>query len=232
MKKLFAITFALLAASMAWAQSQKATVLFGKYYQEKDGQALSPIEWNVLDEKDGKTLLITTKSIDSKPFHHKREAVTWDSCDLRQWLNGAFLQTTFTAEEQAAIASTKVSALKNPRFDTPVGKPTNDKVFLLGYEECLRYMPEDADRKNFPTEYAIAHDCYVNTDGNAAWWLRSNGMSETEHLASWGNFSLRHHYVDDPTIGVRPAIWVNTEYLKKQMYDAAEEFGKEAGIHD
>lgn len=99
---------------MTWAQNPKTTVFFGKYYQDKDGQVLSPIEWNVLDEKDGKTLLITTKAIDSKSFHQKRKAVTWDRCDLHQWLNGAFLQTAFTAREQAAIALTGVSALKKP----------------------------------------------------------------------------------------------------------------------
>ena len=219
MKKLFAITLALFVAGTSWAQNQKATVLFGKYYQDKEGLVLSPIEWNVLDEKDGKTLLITSKTIDSKPFHQKREAMTWDNCDLRTWLNGTFLNTAFSEGERAAIA------LKNPRFDTPVGKATRDKVFLLSYEECLRYMPEDADRKNFPTEYAVAQGCYVNTDGHAAWWLRSNGMSETEpeHLATWGNFSLRHHHVDAPIIGDRPVIWVNTDYLNKQNQNSMNE---------
>ena len=219
------MTFALLTAGMTWAQSPKATVLFGKYYQDNEGQMLSPVEWNVLDEKGGKTLLITAKTIDSKPFHQKRKAVTWDRCDLRQWLNGAFLQTAFTDEEQSAIAVTDLPAVKNPRFDTPVGKATRDKVFLLSYEECLRYMPTDADRKNFPTEYAVAQGCYVNTDGHAAWWLRSNGMNKTEpeHLATWGNFSLRHHHVDDPIIGDRPAVWVNTEYLNKQIAKTMEQ---------
>ena len=218
-KIIFTLSFTLLVASITLGQEKNTSVYFGRYYQDKDGKELAPIEWTVLDNKDGKTLLITAKTIDSKPFHQKRKAVTWDRSDLRTWLNGIFLATAFNAEERAAIALTEVTMLKNPRFDTPVGKPTRDKVFLLSYEECLRYMPTDADRKNFPTEYAVAQGCYVNTDGHAAWWLRSNGMSKTEpeHLATWGNFSLRHHHVDDPSIGNRPAIWVNTEYLNKQM---------------
>ena len=219
MKKslLAAVLVAAATMGLAFGADKGKTVQFGRYYEDKAGKKLTPIEWTVLDEKDGRTLLITTKVIDAQPFHNKRIAVTWDNCDLRTWLNGKFFATAFTKEEQAAIATTEVSAFKNPRFDTPVGKPTRDKVFLLSYEECLTYMPTDADRKTFPTEYAIANDCYINTDGHAAWWLRSNGMSvtEPEHLATWGNFSLRHHHVDDPIIGDRPAIWVDSAYLKK-----------------
>lgn len=72
-------------------------------YQDKEGQVLSPVEWNVLDEKDGKTLLVTAKTIDSKPFHQKRKAVTWDRSDLRQWFNGAFLQTVFKSYLQIGM---------------------------------------------------------------------------------------------------------------------------------
>ena len=216
MKKIIAIQFVAVAATLSFGQAVGKTVLFGNYFQDKDGKKKSPIEWTVLDEKDGRTLLITAKTINAKPFHNKREAVTWDNCDLRKWLNGEFFEAAFSKAEQSAIFVTEVSAIKNPRFDTPVGKPTKDKVFLLSYEECLKYMPTDADRKNFPTEYAVANQCYVNTDGHAAWWLRSNGMSETEpeHLATWGNFSKRHHHVDDPILGDRPVIWVKTSALK------------------
>ena len=209
------LLIASLAATFAFGADKK-TVKFGRYYEDKAGKKLAPIEWTVLDEKDGKTLLVTTKVIDAVPFHNSLQAVTWDNCDLRAWLNGKFLETAFTKAEQNAIALSDVSAVKNPRFDTPVGQPTKDKVFLLSYEECLKYMPTDADRTCFPTDYAIAHECYINTNGHAAWWLRSNGMSETEpeHLATWGNFSLRHHYVDDTIIGDRPCIWVDSKVLR------------------
>ena len=218
MKKIALPFIAFIALGCSNTVINDKTIQFGQYYQSSEGDVMAPIEWNVLDNKDGHTLLITSKTIDSRPFHNTLEAVTWDNCGLRDWLNGEFLDIAFSPEEQDAIALTEVSAIKNPRFDTPVGKPTRDKVFLLSYEECLEYMPTDSLRKNFPTDYAVARGCYVNVDGHAAWWLRSNGMSETEpeHLATWGNFSLRHHYVDDPIIGDRPAIWVKSSYLKKR----------------
>ena len=214
----FIIAIGCISCSAPETNSTKV-VYFGKYPQGKTDATPSPIEWMVLDEKDGNTLLVTAKVIDSKPFHNQQIPVTWDNCDLRTWLNREFYNIAFSPEEQSAIASSEVTADKNPRFDTPVGKTTQDKVFLLSYQECLNYMPQDKDRKCFPTEYAISRGCYINTDGHAAWWLRSNGMSETEpeHLATWGNFSLRHHYVDDPILGDRPAIRVNSAYLEKHQ---------------
>ena len=109
MKKslLAAVLVAAATMGLAFGADKGKTVQFGRYYEDKAGKKLTPIEWTVLDEKDGRTLLITTKVIDAQPFHNKRIAVTW------------------------------------------------------------------------------------------------------------GNFSLRHHHVDDPIIGDRPAIWVDSAYLKK-----------------
>ena len=213
---IFIFLILLLGTVFAFAENEKV-VRFGKYYKDNNTKKLSSIEWLVLDEKDGKTLLITKNVIDAVPFHNKREAVTWNNCNLRTWLNDKFFNTAFSKKEKKAIILSDISAIKNPRFDTPVGEPTKDKVFLLSYEECLEYMPTDQDRKCFPTDYAVNNGCYQNKDGHAAWWLRSNGMSETEpeHLATWGNFSLRHHHVEDPIIGVRPSIWVDSKKLKK-----------------
>ena len=169
------------------------------------------IEWRVLEERGGRALLLADRVLDARPFHGVREPVVWADSDLRAWLNGPFLETAFTAQERGAIVESALEARPNPRFDTPPGRPTHDRVFLLSYEECLRAFPEDARRVCLPTEFAVANGCYTNVDGHAAWWLRSNGMSETEpeHLATWGNFSLRHHHVDDPIIGVRPALWID-----------------------
>lgn len=169
------------------------------------------IEWRVLEERGGRALLLADRVLDARPFHGVREPVVWADSDLRAWLNGPFLETAFTAQERGAIVESALEARPNPRFDTPPGRPTHDRVFLLSYEECLRAFPEDARRVCHPTEFAVANGCYTNVDGHAAWWLRSNGMSETEpeHLATWGNFSLRHHHVDDPIIGVRPALWID-----------------------
>ena len=187
-------------------------IRFGRY----PADAAGPLEWRVLEERDGRVLLLADRVVDARPFHGAREAVVWADCDLRDWLNGPFLEAAFSPEERRAIAESLLEALPNPRFETPPGRPSRDRVFLLSYQECLRAFPEDAARVCRPTDLALANGCYTNADGHAAWWLRSNGMSETEpeHLATWGNFSLRHHHVDDRIIGVRPALWADRSALR------------------
>lgn len=194
------------------------TVLFGQYYQDAAGAQLSPIEWIVLDEKDGYSLLLTKQIIDSKGWINQgRDAITWADSDLKQWLAGEFFNTAFTAEEQAAVATFDVTQPQNPRYSTPAGEPTLDKVTLLSYQELVKYMPTDSERKVKPTAYAVSQGCYENGDGDAAWWLRSPGESAAspEYLASAGSFGARTHYNDERIIGVRPAIWVKTTELTR-----------------
>ena len=103
----------------------------------------------------------------------------------------------------------------NPRYDTPAGEATRDRVTLLSYQELVTYMPTDLIRKTKPTDYAAAQGRYLNPEGDSAWWLRSPGPTPTvpEHLASWGNLGARTHYIDDSSIGVRPAVWARTSAL-------------------
>ena len=43
----------------------RQTVIFGNYYQDSAGAELTPVEWIVLDEQDGYTLLMTKSIIAS-----------------------------------------------------------------------------------------------------------------------------------------------------------------------
>ena len=191
-------------------------VTFGQFYQDAAGAELAPIEWMVLDEKDGYSLLLTRWIIASKGWVDEgRDDITWAETDLRQWLDGEFFNAAFTEEEQSDIAIFDVTQPSNPRYDTPAGEATLDRVTLLSYQELVTYMPTDLIRKTKPTDYASAQGCYLNPDGDSAWWLRSPGPSPTvpEHLASWGNLGARTHYIDDSSIGVRPVLWVRTSAL-------------------
>jgi len=71
------------------------TIKFGKY------------NWRVLDVRDGKALLITENIIERRPYNMKSTKVTWETCTLREYLNGKFLQK-FTAKEQRRIAETRI----------------------------------------------------------------------------------------------------------------------------
>ena len=43
--------------------------------------------WFVLDKKDGKTLIINEKVIEKRPYHHEESEITWETCDMREYLN-------------------------------------------------------------------------------------------------------------------------------------------------
>ena len=104
-------------------------LLFGNYPQEEDGSK-SPVEWLVLCLKGTKALIITRRGIDCRAYNDSHDEKTWETCDLRRWLNGVFFDEAFSDEEKSAVIGSKVLALKNPEYATPPGNDTFDNVFI------------------------------------------------------------------------------------------------------
>lgn len=187
------------------------TVEFGNYYKSSDG-IKEPIEWIVLDMQDNKLLLISKEAIDYKSYHESYTEVTWEKCSLRKWLNGRFLNSAFTHDEQSKIAVTTVTADKNPSFDTPPGNNTTDKIFLLSIPEVNKYFSSDSTRQCQATEYAKVQGAYMDSDnGFCWWWLRSPGQvsndaAYVDHDGYVDNYGFN---VDIGDIAVRPALWIN-----------------------
>lgn len=115
-------------------------VFFGKYTQYDDNSdrklynIKESIKWHVLDIQDGKAFVISEDALDHKPYNEEEEAVTWETCTLRAWLNDKFINEAFSEQEQAIISTVEV--LDNDQED----KICMDKVFLLSYEENQKYM--------------------------------------------------------------------------------------------
>ena len=194
-----------------------AHVYFGDYPQGEKNTEKTPIEWIVLDydESSHSALLISAKGLDTKPYHHTKEEVTWESCDLRMWLNTVFLKTAFNREERAAILVTEVDnspAQDNPEWESGGGSNTQDRVFLLSYHEAMNlYFSRSGDRVCSPTSYARTAGPKELAWDSAAWWLRSPGMYRTDgaHITKKGvgdSCSIREEIVV-----VRPVIRVDAE---------------------
>ena len=179
-----------------------AEVTFGTFNDEA-------ITWYVLAEEDGKALLISKDVLASMPYSDIDAGVTWSESSprpttdvnwvdssLRAWLNGEFLETAFSADEQGAIQVTTLTAAKNnsPRlaadFDSvayTLAPETEDQVFLLSSAEARKYFADNAQRVAYPTAAALEQGVYtgVTTDASGAedpelsgaspWWLRTNG---------------------------------------------------------
>ena len=102
---------------------------FGEYPKGK------PIEWIVLDEAEGAKLLLSRYSLDFMSYNYENVEVTWETSDLRKWMNGYFYEKAFSESEKKHIQTV---ILEND--DKEGGNDTEDKVFALSLSEVEKYF--------------------------------------------------------------------------------------------
>lgn len=210
-------------------------VTFGSYEQDNNltnGQ--EPIEWLVLDVKDGKAFLLAKYGLDRHRYHtekfidddiKKPIKVTWETCEMRSWLNSTFMNTAFTVEEQQSIVLTMVT---NPdsKQGTDGGNDTMDKVYLMSGEESRKYLGQEVyvdatvgyrNDKAHTTPTAYAREQGVEAwkhnrwyDGNCEWWLRTpgKGTNWAGIISFDGGYNTGGYYVTGG-LAVRPVVWID-----------------------
>ena len=159
-------------------------------------------------------------ALDCQKYNEENANVTWETCSLRSWLNGDFLNAAFDPDEQKMIQKTNVTADKNPQFSTAPGNSTEDMVFLLSASEVEAYESLDYARKCQVTEYCIAQGVYkmgtyrLSADDICWWWLRSPGRysSYAAYTLTNGAVYCNGRSVDSGQGAVRPVLWINPEF--------------------
>ena len=111
------------------------TIEFGNYPQDKDGTE-KPIEWIVMKKEGNQVLLLSKYVLDAKPYNEELEEVTWETSDIRQWLNNEFYTTAFNKAEKAKIQTSLIKNEDNSEYGTSGENDTEDKVFLLSKKEA------------------------------------------------------------------------------------------------
>ena len=199
--------------SVLYPAISRDSIIFGKYIQKKAGSP-EPIEWQVLLRENGRMLVISKFALDSQPYNTDTTSVTWGTSSLRQWLNGPFLNTAFSAELQRMIVSSKVTASNNPKYSTSPGRSITDKVFLLSIEEANNYFPADSSRQCLASAYYFTKEANKPNKSKCWWWLRSPGSNSynaafvnVDGTVNYGGHSVGK----DITRAVRPALWINLE---------------------
>lgn len=144
---------------------------------DKSCYKYEPIKWRVLSVSEDGTdaFLLADKTLDGKAFHSNysetvtANTVTWENSDVRGWLNGTFMETAFSAEEQEAIVAAKVENLSYSSYydggtetSAKDGAPTEDRI----------YLPSLADMVN--QEYGFINNFNPTDD------VTEHGFSETE----------------------------------------------------
>jgi hypothetical protein len=191
--------------------------------------------WRVLEEKDGKTLLLSEKIIRTDmPYHDSATNVTWEHCSLRRYLNSNdFLNKFFTNEEREKIQATTIRNDDNKWYGTAGGNHTEDQIFLLSLDEVDKYFGNSGDyegkkRKKFENgkfsednngnflsnQYNESRQAKLpDRETSGWWWLRSPGsLSDYAARVTRGG-GVRvigdSVYGADRVGGVRPAFWVD-----------------------
>ena len=176
-------------------------------------------DWRVLDVQNGKALLLSDKIIKKRAYNAKfeEEDITWETCTLREYLNGEFYNK-FDAAVKTLIAESRIENDDNQCYGTHGGNTTTDKIFLLSIEEVVKYFGDSGQLKNDPRD--DIHDQYnsarIAKDENGAaswWWLRSPGgyANSPAYVRDDGSVRVLGSRVRNGRGGVRPAFWLNLE---------------------
>lgn len=106
-------------------------------------------DWYILEKQKDKMLLITEKVIEKRAYHNTETKVTWETSDIRKYLNHTFLDS-FTESERNRIIEVVNENKYNQWYGTEGGRSTNDKIFLLSIEEVVDYFGDSGqlERKN------------------------------------------------------------------------------------
>ena len=192
-------------------------IFFGNYPQGKNGEC-APIEWDILEEKNGKAMIISHYILDSLTFGQKNN---YKNSSIRRWLNNTFFDIAFTDKEKEIIESTTVNnsagstGHKKNKFAC---EHTNDKVFLLSYEEAVLFYKKKELRRAKGTTYAMKKNLYVESGteyGN--WLLRSPGCGKkTRVKCIFVNGEFHNHDVGYGKDGVRPVLWLDLNKKNKE----------------
>ena len=229
------------------------TVTLGTYDLNNNAEdGVEALTWSVLAIENGKALVIADLCVDAANYNSGKESVTWETSDLRAWLNSgdsSFYATSFDEPEKGYILLSDVENKDSSAHDVVGGNDTEDYLFLLSFDEVEEYFADDEARIAKASATAVANggqcfDSRTKSQAEAApeladdymaltWWLRTPGNSEEK--------AATVHYFGEPNPmgaradlavkGVRPAMWVRTtnEVLPEEVYTVDNWSGVKAG---
>ena len=190
-------------------------VTLGRYEQDNNvSNGPEEIEWLVLatnmtttSNKDKWALLVSKYAIDAGPYNDTRADVTWETCSLRKWLNSEFYNSAFSQSEKEQIGKYTITNADNPEYQTGGGNKTSDRIFLLSYDEILKYFQTNSSRQCEGTAYTLSKIGHDN--GLVGWATRRPGSKAfgTLFVRHHGTFSLEGQTVEGYFV-IRPALYI------------------------
>ena len=198
-------------------------VSYGRYEQDgNEENGKEPVEWTVLDVKDGRALMISRYALDTIPYLTRMDREnpsenTWSSSALRAWLNEKFINDAFQVREQAALSRTVP--------DGGESASAGDKIFVLSSSEVESYFSRDMKIPCTATEHALGRRGFRDGEnGFTRWWARSdvNASGKSDIITPYGTCIREYSY--DFMVTVRPAVWID---LTASVFKASQGYAPE-----
>ncbi len=188
-----------------------STVVYGQYEQDNELEnGKEDVEWIVLAEDGDRRLLLSKKGLERHKYNDNGNAVFWENCALRAWLNGEFYQEAFTEKERKNILNTLVDNSKyQHNYKEGDGNKSMDKLFLLSYTEVMHYLPKEENRACEFSDYAVSQK---NGSTAQKWWLRTRGRLQQDCIDGSGKPDKEG--ITSDAAFVRPAMWIEIDALR------------------
>ena len=190
--------------------------------------------WVVLEIKDNSALIITEKVIESRAYHNRREFITWETSDLRKYLNGEFYES-FDESDREKILPVINKNPANPWMNTHGGEATEDYIFLLSLQEVVRHYGDSGQLESGSPNSGLISSAILDDEYNSnraaefhnrrnsshGWLLRSPGSNgqNVAFVETDGKIIMAGGYVNSTSSGlfgsggggVRPVLWLELE---------------------
>lgn len=206
-------------------------IKFGEYEQDNNFEnGKEAIDWIVLDVQDDEAFILSEKCLDARIFSETWEMSEWTGSNIREWLNGDFMQTAFSSNLQDLIVCKEIKNERDPYYAVSYGEEdTLDYVFLLSYNEATQYLK---NKTAYGTLYACAQYDKQHTNLTASpdkeqwWWLRTIAYGGETRMGFNGmsGGAVETGSITDAEM-VRPAMRIDLakcEEVYQHAYDTGE----------
>lgn len=216
-----------------FSQDGYALVYGVEYIRVKDGKeytyyAYEPVKWKILKDTEDGMHLLSDMILDCKQYSEIFKAVTWDTSDLRTWLNDDFYNSCFTDSDKEYIELHTTQPAVNYYHGFTAGVAVDNYIGLLSSEELGdgRYgfdkhtdVVGDPKRKAIGSDYAIAMGLFEDEENYGAWWTTTSAGVEntsTVIVTEAGLLMMESGgmIVNKRDVGVRPFIIIKSDYNK------------------
>ena len=177
----------------------------GKYMQSAGCDQSETVEWMIIYRDDNRVLLTTRYILTASAFS-TNQSNDYMTSKVRAFLNDSFANECFDGKLLQSL-------IAQPELD-------GDKVFLLSREECDQYLMNGKwQYQNRAAAKSWARSQGVAVRGNhhvGNYWLRTPSSCDGAAVAVFQDGTYGTIDIQDASIGIRPAVWIDLNVLYPQ----------------